>query len=192
MNAVILNGGDGNAAGAACRKVRDAAAREFEARGWSVQSFDLEAMAIKPCLGCFGCWLKHPGTCVHKDDQEGILKAMAAEDAAVWITPVTFGGYSSTFKKMLDRSIPAILPFFIRVDGEIHHPQRYPKPRKLGVIGTLGRPDAEAERIFRGLAGRNALNMQASKTETRLVAEDATEEEIGARVRELVGALGTN
>ena len=191
MNAVILNGGDGNAAGATCRKIRDAAAKEFEARGWSVRTFDLEAMTIKPCLGCFGCWLKHPGTCVHKDDQEEILKAVAAEDVGVWITPVTFGGYSSTFKKMLDRSIPRVLPFFIRVGGEVHHPQRYPKPRKLAVIGTLARPDAETERIFRGLVGRNALNMQASRTETHLLAESAGDEEIGARVRELVGALGT-
>jgi multimeric flavodoxin WrbA len=191
MNAVILNGGDGNAAGAACRKIRDAAAKEFEARGWNVRTFDLDTMTIKPCLGCFGCWLKHPGTCVHKDDQEEILKALAAEDVGVWITPVTFGGYSSTFKKMLDRSIPRVLPFFIRVNGEVHHPQRYPKRRKLAVIGTVAGPDVEAERIFRGLADRNALNMQASRTETRLIAEGAGDEEIRARVREIVAGLGS-
>ena len=22
---------------------------------------------IKPCIGCFGCWLKEPGECVIKD-----------------------------------------------------------------------------------------------------------------------------
>ena len=27
-------------------------------------------IAINPCRGCFACWLKHPGTCAVKDEQE--------------------------------------------------------------------------------------------------------------------------
>jgi multimeric flavodoxin WrbA len=190
MNAVILNGGPGNRQGETCLMIKSAAARELEARGWAVKAFDLDSMSIKPCLGCFACWVKHPGTCALKDDEEQVLRAMAAEDLAVWITPVTFGGFSPALKKALDRSIPRVLPFFIRVGGEVHHPQRYPRARKLLVIGTLAGPDVEAGRIFRDLARRNGLNLQTDKTEAGIIDAGAAEAEVKALVRGLIRAAG--
>ena len=40
--------------------------------GWKIISDDGN---IRPCIGCFGCWLKTPGQCVIKDgyDQMGKL-----------------------------------------------------------------------------------------------------------------------
>jgi multimeric flavodoxin WrbA len=190
MNAIILNGGPANGRGAASRKIRDAAAREFESLGWAVKVFNLDGMTIKPCRGCFACWLKHPGTCAIQDDEEDYVRALVAGDATVWITPVTFGGYSSALKKALDRSIPVLLPFFVKVHGEIHHPQRYEKRRKILAVGTLPAADAEAERIFRELVQRNAANMNPLTTDACVVDELADDAQVTARVKDIIRTAG--
>jgi len=190
MNAVILNGGPGNGRGEVCRAVRDAASAEFQSRGWSVRTFDLDGLTIKPCTGCFACWLKHPGICDVKDDAEEYVKAFVASDAVVWITPVTFGGASSALKKALDRTIPSILPFFIKSHGEIHHPQRYTKRRRLLAFGTLLSADPEAESIFRNLIRRNAVNFVPLATETGIVYETEPPQAQAARVADLIKAVG--
>jgi multimeric flavodoxin WrbA len=182
---LILNGGPRDGRGASCRKIAETVAGESRAKGWNVTAYDLDGLNIKPCRGCFACWLKHPGTCAIKDDEELILKAMAGSDAQVWITPVTFGGFSPALKKALDRSIPNILPFFVKVHGEVHHPQRYKNRRIFVAFGTLASPDAEAERIFHNLLQRNALNLGSVITESRVLYEGAE----GAGVAGLVEGL---
>ncbi len=171
MKVLILDGSPANGRGAASRKLREALLEEVRARDWRASAFDLDGMTIKPCRGCFACWVKHPGICAIRDDQESILREMAASDLWVFLTPVTFGGYSSALKKALDRAIPVLLPFFIKVNGEIHHPQRYSTSRKLIVLGTQPEADEETERIFRGLAHRNGINMASLKTVTRVIEE---------------------
>ena len=186
MKALILNGGSGNGRGEACRKIKDAATQEFRSRGLEVTAYDLDGMNIKPCRGCFACWVKHPGTCAIQDDGENVVRSIVASDVVLWITPVTFGGYSSALKKALDRSIPILLPFFIQVHGEIHHPQRYEKRRKILAAGTLANPDGEAALIFHGLVRRNAINMASLRTETCVVPENADDAAAAEAVRGLL------
>jgi multimeric flavodoxin WrbA len=125
-------------------------------------AFDLTSMSVKPCRGCFGCWVKTPGICFNRDDMDRIMPHLAKADWVVWITPIAFGGYGYHLKKVADRSIPILLPFFIHVRGEIHHPLRYPNGEKrLAVVGVLPAPDQESERIFHDLVGRNAINLHA-------------------------------
>jgi multimeric flavodoxin WrbA len=187
MNILILNGGPANGHGAACRTVATAVADAARSRGHAVTTFEPDAMTIKPCRGCFACWLNHPGTCAIKDDQEPILGGMAQGDLLVWITPVIFGGYGSALKKALDRSIPILIPFFTTRHGEVHHPLRYEKRRGLVVLGTLPRPDAEAERIFHHLAGRNALNLDSFHTAS-VVVHDGEADGFACRAKELLEA----
>lgn len=180
---MLLNGASPGTRGAFCREVGKAAADEAGRRGWNLEAFDLEAMTIKPCQGCFGCWMKHPGLCAIRDGQEDVLKAMAASDIQVWTTPVTFGGYSAALKKSLDRAIPNILPFFIKIDGEIHHPQRYEKRRAILLLGTLPAPETESERIFHELARRNALNLGNAAVHSRIFYERGASANISAGVK---------
>ena len=187
MNVLILDGGPRDARGAACRKIAAATAGEGRAKGHAVTAFELDALVIKPCQGCFACWLKHPGTCALRDDQEQVLRAMAVGDLWVWITPVTFGGYSPALKRSLDRSIPNILPFFTTRQGESHHPLRYAKRRGLIVLGTLPAADLESERIFHDLVRRNALNLDSVLTGSRVV-HDGEEEGIAGRMKGLLQA----
>jgi len=185
MNILILNGATENRNGAFHRKIKDVLERESGKRGLSVTAFDLDSMEIKPCRGCFGCWVKHPGTCAIQDDEEGILKAFVRSDILLWLTPITFGGYSSVLKKALDRIIPISLPFFIKSHGEIHHPPRYRGRKKLLAVGTLPRPDAGSESIFRDLVGRNAINLNSLKTQVAVIGEETDEPGIERAVQEM-------
>jgi len=157
MNALILNGGG------LAKLYQEIVAR---ADAWTRQhgattlAFDLTSMNIKPCRGCFGCWVKTPGICFARDDMDRIMPHLASSDWLIWITPIAFGGYGYHLKKALDRSIPILLPFFRRVAGEVHHPLRYEhNDRRLDVLGVLSSADPESERIFHDLVRRNSLNM---------------------------------
>jgi len=188
MNILILNGGPSGGRGETCRLIKETVADESRAKDHAVTAYDLYGLNIKPCQGCFACWLKHPGMCAIKDDEEPILRSIIASDVLVWVSPVTFGGYSSALKKSLDRSIPSLLPFFAKLKGETHHPQRYDKRRNLLAFGTLPSPDAEAERIFHSLVRRNALNLDSIMTESRIIFEDTAEAQIAGQVREMFEA----
>jgi multimeric flavodoxin WrbA len=190
MNILILNGGPGDARGAACREVAGMVEGEARSKGWAVAAFDLAGLEIKPCRGCFACWLKHPGICVIKDDQEAVLRAAATGDLQVWITPVTFGGFGSVLKRSVDRLLPNILPFFVRIDGEVHHPQRYERWRRLLALGTLAGPDEGAERIFHGLARRNALNFGNAAVLSGIIYDGEERTAAAGRIRGLLEALG--
>ncbi len=173
MNIVILNGAPDGGRGATLRKLASAIVSEAGARNWTAWLFDLEAMDIKPCRGCFACWLKHPGICAIQDDEEPILRAVASSDVLLWMTPLAFGGYGPALKKSLDRIIPVLLPFFHVINGELHHPLRYPRKRALMVIGTQAKPDKEAEGIFHRLVRRNAVNLNSVKTDSRIYSDGA-------------------
>lgn len=116
-------------------------------------------LAIAPCAGCFGCWTRTPGECVIKDDARDVVGSYVGSDLVVYVTPVTFGGYSSQLKKLLDRIILSVLdPRFTVVGGEVHHRLRYRRYPKTVGFGTLPSPDPEAERLFAQLVARNGIN----------------------------------
>jgi multimeric flavodoxin WrbA len=158
MKALILNGGG---PAKPYGTIADRAASWLAARGIPAASFDLTAMDIKPCRGCFACWTKTPGLCFQKDAMAEILLHLALADIVVWVTPIAYGGYGFHLKKALDRSIPVLLPFFVSLGDEVHHPMRYGTEARLAAIGVLPSADAESERIFDSLVRRNAINMHA-------------------------------
>ena len=157
--AIILNGG-----GAAAPYRELAACAEAWARGQGLETaaFDLTQLEIKPCRGCFNCWLKTPGLCCTRDAMDDVVPRMAEADFQIMVTPITYGGYGFHLKKTLDRSIPVLLPFFEWIEGELHHPLRYKYgKRRVAAIGVLPEPDTESERIFHLLVRRNSINMHA-------------------------------
>ncbi len=157
MKALIL---DGSREGDALTPVAVAGmASALAARGIDVEAVALRTRDIAPCAGCFGCWTKTPGECVVADDARNILRAYLKSDIVVYATPVTFGGYSSHLKAILDRLLPVLDPRFTVIGGEVHHRLRYRRyPRTIG-LGTLPDPDPEPERLFLGLVARNGLNV---------------------------------
>ncbi|MFO7631664.1 MAG: hypothetical protein R6W76_03940 [Caldilinea sp.] len=90
-----------------------------------------------------------------------VTAAMLASDLVLYLTPLTFGGYSFELKKALDHSICLVSPFFTRIGGEVHHLARYNRyPAILGVGVNATQQDAQ-EAIFARLIERNAINLHA-------------------------------
>lgn len=130
-------------------------------KGFEVSTIVLRDLDIAPCIGCFGCWDRTPGECVCRDDGCAVAEAVIQCDLVAFLTPVTFGGYSSELKKGVDRVIGLVHPNFVKIGGEYHHVKRYERYPRLVGIGTIAQEDDECARIFRTLVARNAMNMHS-------------------------------
>ncbi|MBA7511519.1 hypothetical protein ES705_03515 [subsurface metagenome] len=157
MKALILIGSKMDDSESA--KIHEIMLEELKKLNWDATSIVLEDINIAYCTGCFGCWVQTPGECVIKDYEETIVRKMVQSDLIIYITPIVFGGYSSILKKALDRQISRVLPYFTKIEGEVHHKKRYEKEQSLLSIGILDKPDAEKEEVFKTLVARNSINM---------------------------------
>jgi multimeric flavodoxin WrbA len=127
----------------------------------NAETIILREQKIGNCAGDFFCWVRNPGICNTNDDNRIIAAKIVQSDLVIYLTPVTFGGYSSELKRMVDHQIQNILPFFAKVNGEVHHQKRYEQYPNVLTIGWMDEPDERIESIFRHLVYRNALNMHA-------------------------------
>jgi len=135
----------------------------------AAETIILRDQKIGNCAGDFFCWVRSPGICNTNDDNRVIAAKIIQSDLVIYLTPVTFGGYSSALKRMVDHQIQNISPYFASIHGEIHHQKRYKRYPNLLVIGWMEEPNAQAEVIFRHLVHRNAINMYAKTSVCGLV-----------------------
>ena len=156
MKAILLNGSKEN--DRTGERIRVALEAELKNRGWDIEHFNLCERKIGNCAGDFFCWIRTPGMCNVNDDNRLIAEALATCDLLVYLTPVTFGGYSATLKRMVDHQIQNYSPFFAMIEGETHHLKRYKKNPDLLAVGWMTAPDMQSEAIFRYLVQRNAIN----------------------------------
>lgn len=126
---------------------------------------------IHPCLGCFKCWLKTPGKCIINDFYTEMPKYIKQADKMIIITEVRYGSYSPYIKRVIERSIGFLLPFFRIHHGEIHHSIRYDTIPELIFIGYSPSITHEQETIFKNLVKSNALNFGAEKYSSFIVSD---------------------
>lgn len=146
----------------------------LEEGGEEISYFKLKDMNILPCRSCGSCSFKSPGKCVFYDDAQEILRAIAASNRLLMLTPIRFGGYSSCLKKAVDKFMLLILPTYTVKQGHLLHPPRYGS-KKLLAIGVEEKLSIEQEESFRRLVENNALNMQAAYKTLILRGLDNTE-----------------
>ena len=113
------------------------------------------------CIGCFGCWLKTPGTCIIKDGFENMGQRLSQVSAFILISKATFGSYSSAVKNVLDRSISYVLPFFEIRNGEMHHGERYHNDLTISAL-FYGDMSEEEKQTAENLVKANAVNLNAA------------------------------
>ena len=155
----------------------------------NAESLILCEQKIGNCAGDFFCWVRSPGMCNTDDDNRVIAEKIMQSDLVIYLTPVTFGGYSSALKRMVDHQIQNISPFFTTINGEIHHQRRYKNYPDVLAIGWTDQPDAQSEAVFRQLVHRNAINMHASTAVSGLVNRESNlDEQIQGWLNEIKNA----
>lgn len=121
--------------------LRGIAAREEGACGQmpAVDTLHVAKLDIKPCLGCFSCWSKTPGTCCLHDDMQAIIEKILWADVIIWSFPLYYFGLPGPLKNLIDRQLPMSLPFMSVEAQSGGHPSRYDMSgKRTVVISTCG------------------------------------------------------
>jgi len=109
--------------------------------GADVEVVDLRKKTVKNCIGCFTCWTKTPGVCIHKDDMANELYPKWLEsDLVVCATPLYHFTVNATMKAFIERTLPVLQPFFAQHEGTTYHPLRHRHP-KLVFLSVAGFPE---------------------------------------------------
>jgi multimeric flavodoxin WrbA len=145
--------------------------QELIAIGLNVNSYILHKIKIKSCIGCFKCWHTTPGICsgIKGDAAEEIKKRVINSDLIIFLTPITFGGYSSEIKKIFERLLGILHPGMQIINDETHHLKRYEKYPSILAIGVSRHNDQEEEELFKKLVYRNSLNFYPPKYFTIII-----------------------
>lgn len=111
--------------------------------GADVEVVNLREKKIRYCIGCFTCWTKTPGKCIHKDDMTNeLFPKWLASDLVVYATPLYFHTINAAMSTFWERTLPAAFPFFEQGDdGKTFHPMRYKVPATV-LLSVCGFPEA--------------------------------------------------
>lgn len=116
---------------------------------------------IHSCTGCFGCWTKTPGKCLIKDATNQFAEDLGKCTEFIIISRCLYGTVSPFVKKMQDRGIPHLLPFFLIRNKEMHHKIRYDNTFTLSAY-FYGQDLSDDEKATaREVIMRNSLNLNA-------------------------------
>jgi multimeric flavodoxin WrbA len=119
---------------------------------------------IKPCINCYGCWIKTPGQCVIHDGYDNIGLLFSKCEHLITVSRCFYGGYSPFIQNVLNRSIPYLLPYFEKRNGETHHKRRYDNSIILTAY-FYGKISAKEKETAEKLVTANGINLSAQKTE---------------------------
>jgi putative sterol carrier protein len=109
--------------------------------GAEVEVIALSEKKIKNCVGCFSCWTKTPGICIHKDDMtRELFPSFLGADLAVFASPLYHFTVNAAMKTFIERTLPILEPFFKQHNGRTYHPLRDKHP-KVAFLSVAGFPD---------------------------------------------------
>lgn len=113
-----------------------------EDAGAETETVYLKDKNIKHCEGCFTCWTKTPGKCIHEDDMEELLEKQKQADIVIYATPLYVFTVTGIMKDFMDRRIPLAKRDIIKVGDKYAHPKRYEKEKstKNVLISNCGFP----------------------------------------------------
>ncbi len=115
----------------------------IQTAGIKTETIYLKNCKINHCMGCFSCWTKTPGVCIHHDDMAKLLEKVLESEIIVYATPLYHFSVTGFMKDFLDRfSMPLLTPDILYKDGRYYHEERYPgkRPQKTVLISNCGFP----------------------------------------------------
>jgi hypothetical protein len=143
----------------------------LEDSGHEVTNLTLRDLEAGYCTGCWSCWVKTPGRCLHDDDSSLVCREVINSDFVLFASPVLMGYLSALMKKFMDKLIPLVHPYLTEVQGEAHHAPRYaPEDYPLGGLLLVKTPGTDSEDIdiIREIQARTMLNLKSRNAFTML------------------------
>jgi multimeric flavodoxin WrbA len=109
--------------------------------GADVEVVELRKKSVKHCIGCYTCWTKTPGVCIHKDDMTNeLFPKWRDSDLVIYATPLYHFTLNATMKAFIERTLPFLEPYLEDHGGETMHPARFKHP-KVVVLSVAGFPE---------------------------------------------------
>ena len=109
--------------------------------GAEVEVVDLRKKKVNNCAGCFSCWTKTPGTCIHQDDMtQELFPKWLESDLVIYASPLYHFTVNAEMKSFIERTLPVLEPFLMQQDGRTYHPLRKKHP-KMVVLSVAAFPD---------------------------------------------------
>lgn len=124
---------------------------------------------IHQCIGCFGCWVKTPGTCVIKDKYQNMGELLSKSDDVIVISKCFYGGFSPFVKNVFDRSISYVHPYFVTRNGEMHHRLRYDHEIDMKVWFYGENITIQEKQTAEKLLKANSINLACNMLEINYV-----------------------
>jgi putative sterol carrier protein/putative NADPH-quinone reductase len=161
MKVLALNGSPRKRTSATCRLL-EALLAGMQDAGAETQLIHLQDLNLQQCIGCYNCWVRTPGVCIHKDGMAGALEAMTGADLVVFGTPLYHFSMTGLMKVFLDRLLPQAEPWLIEDKshpGLTSHPHRHRETSRAMLVSPCGFPEIEHFRplveTFRYIAERH-------------------------------------
>ena len=108
MRILVLNGSPRSKGNT--KRMVEAFRTGAEAAGHQVDVADVCRMKINGCLACEYCHTKGNGTCIQKDDMQGVYALLREAEMLVIASPIYYHGVSGQLKCVLDRFYSAAYP----------------------------------------------------------------------------------
>jgi len=141
MKVLAINGSPNGTAGNTEVLVRAFLEGASEA-GATTDSIYLNEKTIHHCIGCFSCWTKTPGVCVHDDDMPEILEQVKTADVLVYAMPLYIYTMPGLMKDFVDRCLPFAHAAIVKRGDHYGHPTRWEERGGTSVlISNAGFPE---------------------------------------------------
>jgi len=141
MKILALNSSPRGSGQSKTEMMLNALAEGMREAGAEVEVVELRNKKVKNCVGCFSCWTKTPGTCIHKDDMsQELFPKWLESDFVVYASPLYHFTVNAVMKAFIERTLPILEPFFRQQNGRTYHPLRKKHP-KVVILSVAGFPD---------------------------------------------------
>jgi multimeric flavodoxin WrbA/putative sterol carrier protein len=143
MKVLALNGSPRGQGQSKTELLLDHLVQGMQEAGAEVEVVALRKKKINYCSGCFTCWTKTPGLCIHKDDMtKELFPKFVTSDLVVYAFPLYHFTVNAQMKAFIERTLPILQPFFEQENEHTTHPLRHPFPRAV-VLSVAGFPEME-------------------------------------------------